>query len=503
MKQSIRSINRDTGIHRTIIRNLNKVANNSGWLSNDRSIPSENEIHQALVAFDLKKSSKSHGLDPLKPLIKDWLAKNHSFVVIHKLIQEHITCSESTVRRFIHQHFPKQIQPIMIRQHIPGECAEVDFGYLGLCFDPESGKNRRAWVFSLRLRHSRKAYREVVFDQSTKTFLACHIHAFEWLGGVPTKIVIDNLKAGVTKASLHEPLLNRSYQQLAEHYAFIISPCLPYKPQHKGGVENDIKYIKRNFLSFFLESQAQKGIEVPSKADFQKALDQWNCEVSEKRKIGGVDRTPQDLFEEEKEHLKSLPSCRWDALEWYCTIVGKDWRVRFDKVWYSVPYAFIGKEVQVCASQSSLKIFHAGQEIAMHLRSYKPNDYVRINLHAPLQQEEVLNATRGGLLAQAETIGPSTLKLSEELLNDPSHDKLRPVRLILKLALRYSPARLEKACKRALIYGTISYTSIKAILEKALDQKPFEEQSTQLDKPQKYFKFARDPQYFTQGAMYG
>jgi hypothetical protein len=120
-----------------------------------------------------------------------------------------------------------------------------------------------------------------------------------------------------------------------------------------------------------------------------------------------------------------------------------------------------------------------------------------------LQQEEVLNATRGGLLAQAETIGPFTLKLSEELLNNPSHDKLRPVRLILKLASSYSPDRLEKACKRALIYGTISYTSIKAILEKALDQKPFEEQSTQLDKPQKYFKFARDPQYFTQGAMYG
>ena len=102
---------------------------------------------------------------------------------------------------------------------------------------PARGSRRRTWVFSGRLRHSRRAYREVVFDQKQETFFACHMHAFEWFGGVPEKVTPDNLKAAVIVASFEDPLVNRAYRELALHYGFLISPCLPRRPEHKGGVE--------------------------------------------------------------------------------------------------------------------------------------------------------------------------------------------------------------------------------------------------------------------------
>ena len=110
---------------------------------------------------------------------------------------------------------------------------EVDFGHLGLTWDVNTRSRRRTWVFSGRLRHSRRAYREVVFDQKQETFFACHMHAFEWFGGVAEKVTPDNLKAAVIVASFEDPLVNRAYRQLALHYGFLISPCLPRHPEHK------------------------------------------------------------------------------------------------------------------------------------------------------------------------------------------------------------------------------------------------------------------------------
>ena len=125
----------------------------------------------------------------------------------------------------------------MRRETKPGEVMEVDFGHLGLTWDTATRSRRRTWMFSGRLRHSRRAYREVVFNQKQQTFFACHIHAFEYFCGVSEKVTPDNLKAAIIVASFEDPLVNRAYR-VAEHYGFLISPCLPRRPEHKGGVES-------------------------------------------------------------------------------------------------------------------------------------------------------------------------------------------------------------------------------------------------------------------------
>src|SRR4030042_5090058 len=231
--QGKREIQRETGIHRTIIRKIEREALKKGWLIPGSGLPNEAELAQA---FGNERKQYTHPMSVWDTKIKDWVEKEYSFVVIHNLVlQRGVKCSEATVRRYVKTRFPKAPKTTMRRDTIPGEVMEVDFGFLGVTYDLASNRRRKTYVFSGRLRHSRDVYREIVFDQKQETFFECHVNAFESFNGVPLKVVPDNLKAAVVKASFQDPLINRVYQNLAEHYGFLISPCLPRKPEHKGG----------------------------------------------------------------------------------------------------------------------------------------------------------------------------------------------------------------------------------------------------------------------------
>ena len=114
---------------------------------------------------------------------------------------------------------------------------------------PSSERVRKAWVFVMTLGYSRHQYAEIVFDQKVETWVELHVRAFESLGGVVKRVVLDNLKAGIVKAVVHDQEAQRSYRELAEHYGFLISPCRPHTPHHKGKVESGVRYVKRNALA--------------------------------------------------------------------------------------------------------------------------------------------------------------------------------------------------------------------------------------------------------------
>jgi transposase len=161
-----------------------------------------------------------------------------------------------------------QPPPVVMRiETPPGEVAQVDpsassgqvFGYIGYLIDPQTGQPRKAWAFVMVLGYSRHQYAEFVFDQSIPTWLVCHRHAlrqaqgrlFEFFNGVPKRIVLDNLKAAIIKAYTRDedPEVQQAYRECAEHYGFLIDPCLPRKPQHKGKVERGgVGYLQQAFL---------------------------------------------------------------------------------------------------------------------------------------------------------------------------------------------------------------------------------------------------------------
>ncbi|MDH7480131.1 MAG: IS21 family transposase, partial [Syntrophomonadaceae bacterium] len=454
--QSVKAIHRETGRHKTVVRTLKALAQREGWLEPGRGLPGEAEIQQLYDNARQLVRVITHPLDVYREQVAGWLKKGYSFVVIHRLlVRQGASCSEATARRWIHRHFPDVPLPVIVRPTTPGEVMEVDFGYLGLFWDPQRNVARKTWFFSGRLRHSRRVYREVVFEQTKECFFACHIHAFEHFRGVPQKVVPDNLKAAILKASVENPLVNRAYRSLAEHYGFLISPCLPASPQHKGGVESDVKYVKRNFLPLFREAQAQRGQQIPSVQELRQELERWNREVAEARLVGKVGRTPVELFEQEElSALQPLPPCRWEPVVFKEASVGPDWRIQFQKAFYSVPYRLIGERVLVMAGCSFVRIFFEGQEVTLHRRAARLWEYVWKSEHAPPQLEQFLASSTQGLLIWAQRLGNSVVGVAEAILADKAVDGIRPVRALVRLAERYGSGRLQAACERALRFHT-------------------------------------------------
>jgi hypothetical protein len=496
--QSIKSIKRELGRHKTVIRKIKKIAEENKWLDPENPLPEDYELKDAYEYYDNpERQTKTHPLDRFRDGFERWIEAENSYTVMHHLISKTYKCSESTVRRYVQKHYPRKVKLITPRDTIAGEVMEVDFGYIGLTWDEDTKRRRKTWFFSGRLRHSRSAYREIVFDQKQETFFFCHIHAFEYFGGVPEKVVPDNLKAAVIRASFYEPLVNRAYRELAKHYGFLISPTLPRTPEHKGGVESDVKYVKRNFLPIFKENQWQKGRDMLNAADLREELEKWNKEVAEQRIIGKVGKKPCQIFEqEEKDALKPLPKERWDLVTCKEAVVGPDWRIQFDKAFYSVPhkYARIRAKVLVIANSRIVRICYDLKEITTHVKAKQNWEKVIKQDHAPPNSLEYLKTSTKGLLYVASKNGENVYKLVKTILENKTVDGIRPVRAILGFANKYSSQRLEAACRRALYYESPSYVSVKRILKRELDKLPLVEPV--LSTGQHQFRFQREKGYF-------
>lgn len=489
--RAIRQISRELRVHRDIIRTLIDMGSAEGWLNPNSPIPSE-----ATIALVLKSNHKPvHELDKYVEEIKLWRTDGYTAIVIQRLLRDKYNCpiAIGAVRRYLRKHCQPLPDPVMVRQTTAGRTMDVDFGFLGCLWDESARKKRKVWVFSARLRHSRKTYRRLVLKQDTITFLACHAYAFEHFGGIPEEVVLDNLKAGVIQSCMDNDMINRSYHEFAEYYDFRISPCLPRTPQHKGGVENDIGYIKKNFWP-----QVREELKIHpqfSCLQAQEALEQWDREVADVRKIGGISRSPKEIFEtEEKHRLKKLKEIRWESTIWAQCAVGRDWRIVYEGSYYSVPYMLIGQTVQCRITDHFVEIFFEHQMMAKHPKAKAKGDYQRNTDHAPPFKEAVLNCTREGLLENAKEIGMDVFELCKSILSEPYIDKLRPVRAILSLALSYEKERLNSACKRALEFKAISYRSVKDILEKGLDLE-FEKSIPVSERMN--FRFARDPKQYS------
>lgn len=497
---SDRRIGREISVDRSIIKKIRALSVLHQWQDTLLAMPTDEEIskHWNLTT----KTQKPHPLDLHRDHLEQWRKEGYSAVVIHQLLKDKSSCDAQSIRRYLNKHFPQQVDPVMVRNTISGQDLDIDFGYLGKFLDDE-GATRKAWVFSFRLRHSRRTYREVVLDQSSKTFLLAHIRAFEWFGGVPKNVILDNCKAAITQCTVDNDMIRRSYQELAEHYGFIISPCLPRTPEHKGGVEGDVKYTKSNFLPYFLARQKEKNVAMPNLRELIAALARWGCEVADTRIVHGVGRSPLEIFKSEEEKaLRPLPKSRWELTSWSQSTVGRDWRILFDSSYYAVPYELIGKLVQVCATTSLVRVFYNHKEVAYHERSHKKWEFKRKAEYAPPIHEAVLQCSREGLLSLAETVGPLAYQVVHEILSHPTIDKLRPVRHLLNLANKYSKERLEKACQRACKYKMFSYQSIKNILENNLDQQPVDSCTENKIIQMPPFRFARDPADYKSSATF-
>jgi len=392
--------------------------------------------------------------------------------------------SYEAVRRFVHNL--EGVEPdVCVRLEVePGTEAQVDFGHGGLTID-ETGAARKTWVFVMVLSWSRHIFARLVYRQDVATWLECHRHAFEFFGGIPDRIVVDNLKAAILKACVNDPLVQRSYREMAEHCGFLIDPNPPASPHLKGKTEKGgVHYVKRNFL-------AGRDPE-PTEALNVKLLD-WCVDVAGVRVHGTTQQAPLARFlEVEQGLLRPLPAEPYDMAVWAEARLQRDCYVNFDKAYYSAPYRLVGLTLRIRGGSRAVRIYTTNYElVATHDRATEPGQRVTCLDHLPPEKVPGITITRDTCRLRAEAAGPATAAVVEALLESRPVDKLRVAGRVLALADRYSAARLERACERALAFDDPSYVTIKNILKNGLDSASLTPAPTAPLPRQGRFAFAR------------
>lgn len=439
---SKRKIAQTLGIHRnTVSRILEQVI--------------QGELEPAI-----KKKEKL--LDKYQEQIRTWVEEGKSAVLIHEFLsrQYGLQVAYPTVVKQIRCFKQGEVYIPLLCD--PGEEAQVDFGYLGL-FEYQ-GKKIKVWVFSMVLSHSRYSWNGIVRDQSVKTFIQCHIHAFEYFGGVPGSIKLDNLKAGVLTPDFYEPIIQHQYAEFLSHYGSTPITARIGRGQDKGKVESGIKYVKNNFLKRLTHRQYEL---------LQGEIAHWTRQICNRRLHGTTRKVPQAVFEEvERKSLGRLPAQRYEFFEIEKRKVNSYGHIAYRYNYYSVPAGHAGKEVVIKSNGSLVKVYNGNEQIAVHALSQEQGKFITVEEHKPLHKQ---SKSREYYYGRMEAIGPDALSLMRELERIKPRHFHEMLRGILSLERYYERQAINLSCKRALAYQAISYREVKGILEQGLYDQPLHE----------------------------
>lgn len=464
--QSERSVCEQTGLARNTLRRYRNWAKEHHLLSVE-PLPATEQLHQLLEQSlpAVKPPQNLSTVEPFAETVTTLREQGVEIRAIHQRLTERgFTGSYSAVYRFVQRLQPKTPETCLRVETPPGYEAQVDFGEVGKLVDPHTGKLRKAYVFVMTLSFSRHLYAELVFDQKAPTWLAAHTRALDYFGGVPARLVIDNLKAGILQAAWEDPQVNRAYAELAEHYGFLIAPCRPATPQHKGKVESGVHYVQRNFMA------GRDPSDLPAA---NRALRAW-CEMVGQRVHGTTRKKPQEQFDRlEKAVLQALPPTPYDPGVYKQVKLHRDGYVVFEGAYYSAPFRLVGQTLWVRAGLTQVRLLtQEYQIVATHDRAKEAGERHTHPDHLPAERAAALPRTPRVLREQAHQIGPHTLAVVEEILSDPVVDKTGSASRLLRLADKYSPARLESACERALHFAEARYTTVRDILARGLETPP-------------------------------
>ena len=373
---------------------------------------------------------------------------------------------------------------------LPGKVAQVDFGEVGKLWDPKEKRLRTAFVFLMVLGHSRHQFARIVFDQKVGTWLALHVAAFEWFGGVPETIVPDNLKAAVIRAAFDvrtEPVLNRSYRELARHFGFKIDPTPPYSPQKKGKVESSVRYVKGNFMKTVGD---ERDVDI-----LNRLLERWVLEVAGRRIHGTTYRPPLEFFTTtEQAALLSLPAQKWEPVSWREPTMHRDCCVLVEKARYSAPWRLVGKKLLARVTSKSVELYWEDTRVATHERQPPGGRSIKPE-HLPPERGEYRMRERSYWVERAEVLGPDVLRYVHEVFgSDDVLAQLTKVMGIVRHLETFPPERANAACRRASFFGNYGYGPIKEILRKGLDLEPLPQLAMPEQAPSETPRFARNVQ---------
>ena len=369
--------------------------------------------------------------------------------------------SYDSVKRFARRLQTDGALPFRRMECAAGEEAQIDFG-TGAPIVMPNGKRRRSHVLRVVLSHSRKAYSEVVFRQTTEQFIRCIENAFCHFGGVPKTLVIDNLKAAVTKADWFDPEINPKMLAFCAHYDTTVLPTKPYTPRHKGKVERGVDYVQNNAL---------KGKSFKSLSEQNEYLLRWETTVADTRIHGTTRRQVQKAFEEsERAALLPLPVARFPFFEEVERKVNRDGHVEVDKSYYSAPPEYLTRTVWVRWDSRVVRIFNRRMEqIAFHVKR-EPGRFSTQSQHIAERKRSGIEKGAVYQLNKARLIGTETGRWAEQMIHQRGIEGVRVLMGLLNLAHRHSSESIEQACALAASHGAYRLRTIRELLKRQGDK---------------------------------
>lgn len=371
----------------------------------------------------------------------------------------------------LYRRFKKKLDVTLRQSYKAGEKMFVDYaGQTIPIIDRQTGEIREAELFLAALGASNATFAEASWDQSVPSWIESHIHAFEFFGGVAEICVPDNLKSGVTKPCRYEPDINLSYNEMAIHYGTVIIPARPVKPRDKAKVEAAVLLAERWILAA-LRNRKFFSLEELNR-EIRKLLHKLNHRPFKK-----LDGSRWSWYEKvDRPALLPLPRMPYELADWKKAKVNIDYHIELERHYYSVPYSLVREQVEIRFNDRTVEIFFKRNRVATHARSFVQGGHTTLREHMPKSHQKYLEWTPSRLIAWAKKTGESTANVVEKILETRRHPEqgYRSCLGILQLGKRYDEPRLEAACRRALAIKTLSYKSIKSILENGLDRTPLE-----------------------------
>ncbi len=464
--RKISQISRSLGMDRKTVRKHINIVRSLG-ITRDSPLPDEHELVIRLKDMTNSPVYEQPALDLVaqhKSDIEAWLKDSHmTGKQIWRLLREtfHITVGYTTIKRYLRKEFSFGRPKVTVRMETsPGEEAQVDFGYVGFMYDPDTQKKRKTWAFIMTLSYSRHKYVRFVFRQDVAIWLDCHERAFAFFRGVPKRIILDNLKSGVIKPDIYDPAINRAYADMERHYRFIADPARVKKPEHKGKVERAVPIVRKHLLA---GRTFRDIIEANTRALIW-CKDEIGMEIH-----GTTKKRPHEAFlSEEKPHLIPLPDTPFERPLWKECAVHPDHHIVFDKSYYSLPTRYIGKKVWVKGTKKTVEIFLDHERIKTHPRATSSGQWITDQSDYPPDKLAFLMSTPTWCRKKAAEYGHYTEALITAILKESAVRNLRKAQAILRLAEK-QPNEIEKVAQRALLFGNIRYKSIKAMIERGIE----------------------------------
>lgn len=351
----------------------------------------------------------------------------------------------------------------MHKEHKAGEEMEVDWaGDTMSYFDTALGELKDAYIFVSVLPASSYPFAYAYGDMKTPNWIDAHVRAYEYFGGVAKITIPDNTKTAVIKSDLVDPVLNKSYSEMATHYRTTIIPARAGKPKDKAADENMVGNVSRRIIA------ALRNRQFFSIYDINTAIGEELTKFIN-RPFQKMEGNRLTAFEKiDKPCLQPLPTTKYEYSEWRETKAGFNYHVDFDGFFYSVHYSHVNSPCSVRATSKVVEVYIGSERIAAHIRNYNTyKRYTTLPEHMPENHKAVYGWSSERFLLWAEKTGPYTREHVNMILESREYpvQTYRTCMGIMRFSNNYSSEIMEAASKEAIERNTVSYKYFSIILK--------------------------------------